>query len=110
MWLCFGGVEREARVWVNGRAMGRHEDGYTPFAFDITEQAFTGQEVRIDVRVFDGANTAAQRTASPRIASGVWQTVWLEARPALHVDALQLVPTRVNDQWIVEAEVGAKRS
>ncbi len=105
VWLCFGGVEREARVWVNGRAMGRHEDGYTPFAFDITEQAFTGQEVRIDVRVFDGANTAAQRTASPRIASGVWQTVWLEARPALHVDALQLVPTRVNDQWIVEAEV-----
>src|SRR5205807_10485200 len=37
IWLHFGAVDWESTVWVNGREMGTHRGGYTPFAYDITE-------------------------------------------------------------------------
>jgi beta-galactosidase len=32
----FGGAYTETDVWLNGRHLGRHVHGYTPFAFDLT--------------------------------------------------------------------------
>ena len=34
--LHFGAVDYEATVWIDGRCLGTHEGGYTPFTFDIT--------------------------------------------------------------------------
>jgi beta-galactosidase len=35
--LHFEGVMAAARVWLNGRELGGHRGGYTPFMFDITD-------------------------------------------------------------------------
>jgi beta-glucuronidase len=37
--LRFGAVFYAARVWRNGRELGRHEGGYTPFELDATAAA-----------------------------------------------------------------------
>jgi beta-galactosidase len=34
--LQFDGVYMESEVWVNGKKMGDHKNGYTPFSYDIT--------------------------------------------------------------------------
>jgi len=34
--LHFGAVDYQCQVWVNGKAVGSHEGGYTAFNFDIT--------------------------------------------------------------------------
>jgi beta-galactosidase/beta-glucuronidase len=34
--LTFGRVMYQASVWLNGELLGEHEDGYLPFAFDVT--------------------------------------------------------------------------
>ena len=34
--LTFGRVMYHARVWLNGELLGEHEDGYLPFAFEVT--------------------------------------------------------------------------
>ncbi len=56
--LDFDGVFRDSEVWVNGRFMGRHRSGYTPFRYDITKVARCGGQnvitVRVDPRRFEG--------------------------------------------------------
>jgi len=110
VWLCFGAVDHEARVWVNGRAAGRHEGGYTPFAFDVTEHVAPGEEAVIDVRAFDATapDVPVGLQGPPWFtpSSGIWQTVYLEARPERHVEQLKLTPVLVSGEWVVEAEVG----
>ncbi|MCE6990552.1 glycoside hydrolase family 2 TIM barrel-domain containing protein [Dyadobacter sp. CY323] len=42
LFLHFGGVQSACYVWLNGVALGYHEDGMTPFEFDITEDVKQG--------------------------------------------------------------------
>lgn len=37
-YLKFGGVYHVAKVYLNGQFIGRHQGGFTPFEFDVTEQ------------------------------------------------------------------------
>ncbi len=108
VWLCFGGVLGEARVWVDGRPVGRQENGAGPFAMDITDFAPPGSEARLDVRVraADRESPAGGACAAELPpGSGIWQTVWLESRPPVHVADLRLAPGRAGGRWVVEVEV-----
>lgn len=49
--LYFGAVNYEAIVYVNGKKMGRHVGGFTPFNFDVTSALKAGQNnviVKVD--------------------------------------------------------------
>ena len=48
--LWFGSANYQADVWLNGRHLGSHETGYTPFEFEVTE-ALTENSNRLAVRV-----------------------------------------------------------
>src|SRR5580704_11918794 len=48
----FGAVDYFTEVWVNGRRLGEHEGGYTPFTFDLTGKVHAGTN-EILIRVFD---------------------------------------------------------
>ncbi len=50
----FGAVDYLTEVWVNGKPLGEHEGGYTPFSFDLTGKVHAGMN-EILVRVFDPA-------------------------------------------------------
>jgi beta-galactosidase len=56
--LDFDGVFRDSQVWLNGQPLGRHQSGYTPFTYDITQSAKVGADnvlvVRVDPRDFEG--------------------------------------------------------
>ena len=54
----FGAVDYLAEVWVNGKRLGEHEGGYTPFTFDLTGKVHAGNN-EILVRVFDPPNAAS---------------------------------------------------
>src|SRR5947207_1498777 len=53
IWLRFGAVDWRADVWVNGRKVGAHEGGYTPFEWEITDGLRRGDENILVVRAFD---------------------------------------------------------
>jgi beta-galactosidase len=41
--LHFGAVYEVAEVWLNGKSLGTHRGGYTPFEFEVTEQLRAGE-------------------------------------------------------------------
>ena len=45
--LYFGAVNYDSRVWVNGKEVGHHLGGFTPFNYDVTEQLKEGENVVI---------------------------------------------------------------
>ncbi len=53
--LHFGAVDYEAKVWVNGRYLGGHRGGNTPFAFDITDAIREKEDNIIALRAQDDA-------------------------------------------------------
>lgn len=105
-WLRFEAVDWEARVWVNGKEVGRHEGGYTPFAFDITEHLQPGGKATVVVRAFDATDphlpTGKQVSYWYTFTSGIWQTVWLEARPATYLGSMSLVARNRAGEWLLE--------
>ncbi len=49
--LYFGAVNYDAKVYVNGKKMGEHQGGFTPFNFDVTEVLKDGENfviVKVD--------------------------------------------------------------
>lgn len=69
--LRFGAVFYLARVWVNGREVGRHEGGYTPFDLDVTDAVEVGRNV---VAVLVDNRRAADRI--PADLSSTWSYDW----------------------------------
>jgi beta-galactosidase/beta-glucuronidase len=101
--LHFGAVDYRARVWVNGDLVATHEGGHTPFSADITASLTTAQEQVVVVRAEDWPEDVTQPRgkqdwlAAPHNiwyhrTSGIWQTVWLEPVPAVHLTEFQLTP------------------
>ena len=99
--LYFGAANYEAFVWVNGQEAGRHEGGFTPFNFDVTDQLREGENtvvVKVDnkrraeavpTQIFDWWNYG-----------GLTRDVLLVSVPETYVESyeLRLAETRQNGE------------
>ena len=98
--LRFGAVDWQARVFVNGREMGRHRGGYDAFSFEITDALKAEGPQDLSVAVFDpteGDQPRGKQSHKPegifyRACSGIWQTAWLEPVPTAGITGLKLTP------------------
>jgi len=97
--LHFGAVDQEATVYLNGRQVAQHTGGYTAFTADVTG-ALQSDNTLI-VRVHDDTDLSyhsrgKQKTKRGGIwytpQSGIWQTVWMEALPAVHMQNVRIEP------------------
>lgn len=79
----FDGIFRNSTVWVNGHLMGRHESGYTPSHYDLTDVLRYGDEgrnailVKVDARDFEGWWYEG---------AGIYRHVWLVKTDPLHIE------------------------
>ncbi len=94
--LKFGAVDWETTVWVNGQIIGKHEDGYLPFEFDITDALTPGEPTLIVVRAYD-AQDHGEQLAGKQIGwyvrtSGIWQSVYLEPRNETYIAQCHITP------------------
>ena len=110
--LHFGAVDYACEVKVNGKRIGSHKNGYLPFYFDISEALVEGENL-LEVAVTDPTETGCQargkqiRNASGiwyTPTSGIWQTVWIESLPLLHLEKVRLTPIFEEDAVKVEYE------
>jgi len=85
-YLYFAGVSYEAAVWLNGREVGRHEGGFTPFQFEISDLLVDGEN---DLVVM--VNNDRRPDGIPAMNfdwwnyGGILRDVFHVARPRVHV-------------------------
>jgi len=101
--LCFGAVHHVARVSIDDRLVGEHAGGYTSFEFDVTDLLVPGRISQLTVEVDAPADKRSiphgKQRSIPRDdydgvcftpTSGIWQTVWCEARGRTFASVLNI--------------------
>ncbi|WP_404337551.1 glycoside hydrolase family 2 protein [Sphingomonas sp. MMS12-HWE2-04] len=98
--LNFGAVDYAATVFVNGVPVGAHKGGSDAFSFDITDPLRAGDNELV-VQVADPTSKGSQPRGKQILdpegiwytpVSGIWQTVWLEPVPELHIADVRATP------------------
>jgi len=104
--LRFEGCDFETRAWVNGKPVGRHVGGRTPFEFDCTEAMEVGNENTIAVRVYDVdqmtgleyypgrdyGRSMYSHDGGWRLIGGIWGETYLSLRPPVHAVRTLITP------------------
>ena len=117
--LHFGAVDYDATVWVNGQQIGRHRGGFTPFTLPLKGVVKPGQTATIVVRAPRHGAGFEIRAASRSLAyanagchyyrtTGVWQTVWMEPVPDMHLRRTRITPDLANGAFHLEQPLSNK--
>ncbi|MDD7357699.1 MAG: glycoside hydrolase family 2, partial [Eubacterium coprostanoligenes] len=107
----FGAVDQIAKVYLNGRFVGIHHGGYTPFSFEVSHFIQEHNTLNVVVRDLTEKNEYSrgkQKTNRGGIwysaQSGIWQTVWLESTPDEYIPNVRITPDLDNQTVMFEAD------
>lgn len=113
--LHFGAVDWKCEVYVNGTKVGSHTGGFDPFYFDITSALKPGrakQNIQVfvqDFQEFGGYPHGKQKINEKVIwytpTTGIWQTVWIEPVPEVHIEKVEIVPDVDNSKFSLNTVV-----
>ncbi|MDB5013221.1 MAG: beta-galactosidase [Daejeonella sp.] len=99
--LHFGAVDWETEVFINGKSAGKHQGGFDPFSFDISNLINKSGKQAIKIRVWDptddGPQPRGKQVKKPQSiwytpVTGIWQTVWIEAVPETYIESTKHTP------------------
>lgn len=129
--LRFGSVTHEATVYVNGKELGHHRGGFTPFEFVIPEELYVNQD---SVRILVRANNILDYSTLPvgnyseveqedgsikKIVrenfdffnyAGIHRPVKLYTRPKIHISDIVILTDLSEDLDLVDLQVKVKVS
>ena len=104
--LHIGAAHYVCQVWLNGHWIGEHVGGYLPFSFDLTDaldengqgEVIIRVEAPVDKRFIPHGKQRSRPSdgydfCAFTATSGIWQSVWIEGRPATYIEQIQLRPT-----------------
>lgn len=101
--LRFGAVDYQATVWIDDVCVGSHTGGSSPFCIELSTAWLRSLgNPRLTLRVFDDPLDLEQTrgkqawTEEPagiwyKRTTGIWQPVWMEFVPDVHVDHVRWV-------------------
>lgn len=87
--VSFQGVERAFYCWCNGHFVGYSEDSFTPADFDLTAFLQEGEN-RLCVEVYKNCSGSWLEDQDFFRFFGIFRSVYLYAKPALHIEDLWL--------------------
>ncbi|MBN1816212.1 MAG: hypothetical protein JW828_02555 [Sedimentisphaerales bacterium] len=103
VFLVVGASDWHTTAWLDGKKLGEHQGGYTPFAFDLTPMLQFGREQKLVLRVDDTPHKfKLEGKQGYGRAAGIWQTVYLEARPAVAIETVHFTPDIDNKKVTVK--------
>ncbi len=101
VFICFNAVDYDSKVYINGAFAGAHTGGYTYFELDITDMWREGGNT-VEVWAED-LRKPFQACGKQRYGQvqGIWQPVWLEARPNAYIDDFR-IDARANGDVVLD--------
>lgn len=87
--ISFQGVEQAFYVWLNGTFVGYSEDSFTPSDFDLTPY-LRDKNNRLCVEVYKHSSAAWLEDQDFFRFSGIFRSVYLYAKPQLHIEDMWL--------------------
>ena len=98
--LHFGAVDQIAEILINGNYVGKHEGGYLPFYFDVTDVLSRTNKNILEVRVTDtlskeypyGKQCKNRGGMWYTPVSGIWQNVWMENVSNEYIEKITICP------------------
>lgn len=113
--LHFGAVDYRCTVYVNEKKAGMHQGGYTSFYFDITDLVQEGENTIAVFAEDDERDPMIPRGKQSEEffshdcdytrTTGIWQTVWLEFLPAIHLDRFRIYPDAATGKVTIIAQL-----
>ena len=104
--LHFGAVDYKCTVYVNEKKVGTHVGGYVSFYFDIAEYLVAGENTITVYAEDDTRDPLVPRGKQSEEfyshgcdytrTTGIWQTVWVEFLPIVHLERFRVYPDAVN--------------
>jgi len=117
--LHFQAVDYDTTVWVNGVEVVRHRGGFTPITADLSAAAGPGENATIVVRARD--NTRNNQPGGKQCnqyrnvgclytrTTGIWQTVWMEPVPEIHLKRPRITPDLAGRRFRVVVPISNNR-
>jgi beta-galactosidase/beta-glucuronidase len=103
VFLVVGASDWLTKGWIDGKEVGSYQGGYTPFEFELTDHVEFGSTQEIVLRVDDLPHEfklfGKQGYGD---AKGIWQTVYLEARPENYIENFYFTPDIDNEKLNVK--------
>lgn len=103
VFVTIGASDWKTTVWLDGKLLGSHEGGYTPFSFELTNLKYgTAQKlvIRVDDKRRDFTLYGKQGYGNAR---GLWQTIYLDARGQDFLENIHFTPDIDKNQVKVTA-------
>ncbi|MGN0534142.1 MAG: glycoside hydrolase family 2 protein [Eubacterium sp.] len=106
VFINFGAVDQIAEVYLNGKRVGGHIGGYTPFTIELTDAINDADENQLIVAVQDFSDTKYYSKGKQKLnrggiwyspQSGIWQSVWLESTPVEYLESVKITPDYDNE-------------
>ncbi len=121
--LHFDAVNFMAEIWLNDKAVGFHEGGFTPFEFRVDQMIKAGEENTLTVRVagpilmenkrIEGVGQMETTQWRGAITGGIWQSVRLVATGDTYVNDVFIEPKIADNTATFHLELenaGVKRA
>ncbi len=106
VFLVIGASDWHTTCWVDGREVGSHRGGYTPFEFDLTDHLIPGESHRLVIRVDDTPHPfKLEGKQGYGEAKGIWQTVYLEHRGQVALSKIHFTPDIKDEKVVVTAQL-----
>jgi len=104
VFVTVGASDWETSIWLDGTFLGKHQGGYVPFSFELTDHIKYGEAQKLVIRADDARRDfTLYGKQGYGNARGIWQTIYLEARGDVYLDALHFSPDIDNQKVKVTA-------
>jgi hypothetical protein len=106
VFLVVGACDWLTKAWFDGQLLGEHRGGYTPFEFELTPTVKWGEDQQLVLRVDDTPHDfKLYGKQGYGDAKGIWQTAYLEARPAVNITSIHYSPDIDAGKVLVKAQL-----